>query len=354
MRLLTHCTPSHAILPPCERSTIMSAQQRCIFCATWLLFAAEASVLKGDTSRAVLQKVVIFNNAGRFFDIVALPLEEALRELGLHAPVVTTEGDIPSDSVAIVFTSHGGTGSIRRYISYNWEQLTRDWPESFFNTLRGAVAVWDYSLKNVEILAQHGIRAHHVPFGYSKLNEVAGLTLPLSAHNRSLDFVLDAWWTGSRVEKLSGLKAYYDEHGLVARLDFSDECYGSCRVHRAARAKFGLNFHAGPDYKIFEQHRVVPLIMAGVWVVSEPSLDHWADETYSEFVTFIPSATNVTAYLSHMAQTTTDAEWGIIMTHRFQKFRATMQYSRFVREAFGSLIAENEPESSLNRSYYSI
>ena len=55
----------------------------------------------------------------------------------------------------------------KRYISYNFEQLTTSkiWDESFFIRLRCAEMVFDYSENNITLLRQKGISCNFLPLG---------------------------------------------------------------------------------------------------------------------------------------------------------------------------------------------
>lgn len=142
------------------------------------------------------------------------------------------------------------------YVVYNMEQLgCREMPAHFWERLRAAAEVCDFSEVNVRALAARGVRARHVPY------------LP---HPRR-GAVFAGAWNARRADFMGGLPGVTVLPGGT---------FGADRDAAYARAAVGLNVHyyGGPDVAIMETHRVLPMLAAGLLVVSEKSCDAYYDE----------------------------------------------------------------------------
>jgi hypothetical protein len=174
------------------------------------------------------------------------------------------------ETTVLVFTAHEPPPiPWARYVVYNMEQLTNhEIPAYFYERLRAAEAVWDYSLVNVEHLRGMGIQSVHVPY-------------PPALHARPAVHTprerTGAVFVGAQNERrrewLDGLDVA-QRHG---------DAWGAARDELYARALVGVNvhYHGGPDASILEVHRIVPMITAGLLVVSERSSDAFYDELMS-------------------------------------------------------------------------
>ena len=73
--------------------------------------------------------------------------------------------DLPKDNKSLLFGAHLAPEVPDNFIIYQAEQICRDSAAitpAYLNMLR-THEVWDYSLKNIEVLAAKGIKARHVP-----------------------------------------------------------------------------------------------------------------------------------------------------------------------------------------------
>ncbi len=104
-----------------------------------------------------------------FFGFIYHAIYEGIQELGI--PIQLTEGECDledENSIQISTVIHEIRETPKRYIAYNWEQLTteihRD--EAFYERFRKAVEVWDYSPENIKEFEKRGIKARWVLPGY--------------------------------------------------------------------------------------------------------------------------------------------------------------------------------------------
>jgi hypothetical protein len=229
-----------------------------------------------------------------YFDIVARALSEAFTDLGIQHEVVTAAPN--DDDLYIVFTTHHLDCPLpKRYVSYNFEQLTTDkqWPPELFERFSRAVQVWDYSLENIRALKErHGIAgALHVPLGYARCmdgpsdpnnNNNSSTTIKPFAERKHDWLMLGSvgprrreivWDLTTAAPRLSGMT--------------TNNCWGDALLRLYRDTRVGLNVHYYTGKSILEVHRIVPMIANRVFVVSERSDDAYYDDKYKTMVTFL-------------------------------------------------------------------
>jgi hypothetical protein len=237
-------------------------------------------------------------NHSIYFNIVAKALHECFLELGVVHSLIDEEVDEENrqdeTDIYIVFTAHEMDRPLPyNYIVYNFEQLsathqTKLTPE-FIHRLRLAKHVWDYSLENIAELKSVGIKnAVFVPFGYcrSMESEPVDAMHPLGACP-SYDYL----FTGCihddyplRIAALTELTNEYRDN--PNKILITNACWGDELVQAYRNAKIGLNIHFYSGKTILEVHRIIPLIVNRVWVLSETSNDPWYDALFADLVTF--------------------------------------------------------------------
>jgi hypothetical protein len=226
--------------------------------------------------------VKLLNNS-IYFEIVINALHDCFCELGIAHEVVTRVA--PMDpAIYIICTTHEDHPLPENYISYNYEQLTtnKQWPPKFFDRLKNARQVWDYSLKNIEILRDHhDITAIHVPFGHTKNMLSSSISKPPSSAIRDIDITFVGAINPSRKQPL---QAMMDQK---IAMFVSSNCFGNNLINVYHRSKLGLNLHFYQGKTILEVHRIIPMIINGVYVVSERSDDNWYDSLYDDLVDFV-------------------------------------------------------------------
>jgi len=128
----------------------------------------------------------------------------------------------------------------------------------YFDLLRGALQIWDYSLTNVEKLVARGFSAvRYLPLGYSSRLERID-----PAVARAVDVVFIGTCTPRRRQILKGLEAA----GIQTQVLFG--AYGSTRDREFASAKIVLNLHQFETAQL-EQVRISYLLNNHCFVISE-------------------------------------------------------------------------------------
>ena len=147
-----------------------------------------------------------------------------------------------------------------RYIPWQLEQLHETegfCNEALLGLLRGAHAVWDYSLENIAFLAGQGISAKHLPLGYHP-----ALERITPAPRKDIDVLFYGALSERRRTVLDALA----EAGLRVRALFG--VYGGERDEAIARAEIVLNVHQF-SMQVLESVRISYLFNNAVFVLSE-------------------------------------------------------------------------------------
>lgn len=217
-----------------------------------------------------------------YFEIIIEALHEALTELNIDHEVVNNYSLSDHKNIYLICTTHENKLLPKRYISYNFEQLTTDkvWQPIFFEKLSGAELVLDYSLENIKVLNKYNIRASFLPLGYSKCME----------HNlnnntdKTVDFTFLGTINNYRYDRLKSLIDIYAKS--KDKLVISNNYWGDDFKKLYNKTKIGLNIHYYSGKTILEVHRVIPLIANKILVISEKSDDSWYDNKYSKLINF--------------------------------------------------------------------
>jgi len=223
-------------------------------------------------------------NNSCYFEIIINALHEALTELDIKHEVVKSYSLVDNRNIYLICTTHENALLPKRYISYNIEQLTttKVWDPIFFDKLSAAELVLDYSLENIKELEKHNINAHFLPLGYSK-------TMENNYNNDNSDKTVDFSFLGSinnsRYDKLKTLISVYGNK--KDKLVISNNYWGDDLKKLYNKTKIGLNIHYYSGRTILEVHRIIPLIVNKILVISEKSDDPWYDEKYGNLINFI-------------------------------------------------------------------
>lgn len=135
-----------------------------------------------------------------YFTFIMDALHDSLTKLNIPHELVKTIQ--PNDDVNIYLvctTHHTGYELPKRYISYNLEQLTTNkyWEPEFFNKLKGAELVLDYSKLNIEELKKYDIHAHFLPIGYAETMEYK-----LNTQEKPIDIIFLGYMNQNRYRHL--------------------------------------------------------------------------------------------------------------------------------------------------------
>jgi hypothetical protein len=222
-------------------------------------------------------------NNSCYFEIIINALHEALTELDIKHEVVKSYSLVDNRNIYLICTTHENALLPKRYISYNIEQLitTKVWDPIFFDKLSCAELVLDYSLENIKELEKHNINAHFLPLGYSKTME----NNYKDNSNKTVDFSFLGSINNSRYDKLKTLISVYGNK--KDKLVISNNYWGDDLKKLYNKTKIGLNIHYYSGRTILEVHRIIPLIVNKILVISEKSDDPWYDEKYGNLINFI-------------------------------------------------------------------
>jgi hypothetical protein len=222
-----------------------------------------------------------------FFVELAEAMCHELRSLGVHSSLAT--GDFPEprpDRVYVLVPPHEYAqlrgGALPRHLLGRTIFICAEQPESrwFGSNLpltRLGASVFDVNRASVRRLAELGIRADHLPLGYTPLWDRFD-----SASRRDLDFLFYASATRRRERILAGWARSLWRHR--SHLVISDNLQpntatsesflaGEDKWRLLARARVVLNLHRS-DEPYFEWQRVLEAIHCGAAVVTEPSTDY--------------------------------------------------------------------------------
>jgi hypothetical protein len=199
------------------------------------------------------------------FSEVAFLLRNSLADNGFDCDIKVNE--LATDRTNIILGFHllafGDYLSSYKYIPYQLEQLSAAegaFSDNMKNILSRGIAVWDYSLENIEFLKPQGIAARHLPVGFHQ-------SLEQVPHAGEKD--IDVLFYGSLGERRQRILNKLESSGH-ARVKTLFCVYGKERDERIGRSKILLNIHYY-SIKIFEAVRVSYLLNNRCCVVSEES-----------------------------------------------------------------------------------
>lgn len=180
------------------------------------------------------------------------------------------------------------------YIIYNFEQLSitldngmQNFDNSYWDKLRNAKCVWDYSKTNIEYLKNnHNINAIFFPMGWTP-------TMKLINSNKWSERINTMMFIGLMNEKrrdfIKPIHTYFKQQNL--NMFLSNKCWDEEYKHISSISKIALNIHYYSGNTILEIHRIIPLILHNIWVCSERSQDRYYDELFDGIVDWIDKDT---------------------------------------------------------------
>ena len=222
----------------------------------------------------------------KYFKIVINALHDCFDELGIPNIIVDTI-ERTDKSLYLICTTHQILYFPPNYISYNFEQLITDkeWSPTFFNNLKNAKMIWDYSLENIKVLNKNNLDAIHLPFGYNKTMEPIKVDI-----DKTIDYCFIGCLNQLRLNKMKDLiDVYYKSQD---KLYISNDCWNGQLEDIYNKTKIGLNIHFYNGKSILEVHRIILMIVNKVNVLSETSNDKWYDDIYKNMITFIDLKSN--------------------------------------------------------------
>lgn len=178
----------------------------------------------------------------------------------------------------------------RNYIAFQMEQSvnSRWFTDEYFSRLNNAVAIFDYSLKNIEYLLDKGIP-------YQKLFYMPISSFPdYPAHLADNGYVLDDQKGDIRADVLfygdpncERRKAYLQELKKHFNVTVASEVFGDKLTRMVKNAKVVVNIHYYEN-ALLETTRLYETISLGTPVVSESSSDIVEHEDLQDVIDFCP------------------------------------------------------------------
>jgi len=199
-----------------------------------------------------------------------------LNNNGIESKIVKTIDE--NDNIYIIFNPNSLNNLPKKYIVYNFEQLTTDriWPESFFNKCKNAIKVLDYSLENIKVFNSKGIKAHHLPYGWNPTLEI----------NYSKEKEIDVLFLGTMNEKRHNIIKESLKNNSEYKFFIHSKCFGDQFKKVCMDSKIGLNIHYYEGNTILELTRIIPFVCSGIVVISEESNDKYYDEKFKDIIFF--------------------------------------------------------------------
>ena len=180
----------------------------------------------------------------------------------------------------------------KKYIIYNFEQLQVDVGPDISNfssdiwiKLQNAIEVWDYSKMNIEYLQKtHNINnIKFFPLGWSVAfkNKIQSNLWNLKTNT----FMFIGLMNEYRRDFIKPIHSKAKENSWNMYL--SNKCWNQEYEEICSITKIALNIHYYSGKTILEVHRIIPLILNDIWVLSERSYDSWYDELFNDIIDWV-------------------------------------------------------------------
>lgn len=269
-------------------------------------------------------------NNSKYFKVVIEALSWCFEELNVEHSVVTSYPLDDNDNVYLICTTHELVPLPKKYISYNFEQLEVDDCQhnhtAFYDRLRRAELVLDYSEQNVNFLKSKNIDAMFVPLGYAPTMEKDNRRDDGSRYE--YDFMFLGALAGRRVFWIHEISLIYYKY--LRKLYLSDNCWDSKYDNIVQRTKASFNIHYYEGKTILEVHRIIPLIANKVLVYSERSGDSYYDRKYALLVNYIKKET--LTHAMHSLRQLNDCDVEMIAEQRYEFLKRECKYIDNVRD----------------------
>jgi hypothetical protein len=197
-----------------------------------------------------------------------------------------------SNHIYLLFNPYSMKEMPKKYIIYNFEQLQVDIGPDISNfssdiwiKLENAIEVWDYSKTNIEYLqTTHNINnIKFFPLGWSVAfkNKIQSNSWNLKTNT----FMFIGLMNEYRRDFIKPIHSKAKEKNWNMYL--SNKCWNHEYEEICSISKIALNIHYYSGKTILEIHRIIPLILNDIWVLSERSYDSWYDELFTDIVDWV-------------------------------------------------------------------
>lgn len=159
------------------------------------------------------------------------------------------------------------------FIVYNFEQLITEqkWSKMFFYKIKKALMVFDYSVRNLEVLKSHSITGYHLPYGWTPI-------LDKEFKKKEIDVIFLGMMNERRknvLNEITEYNSYFDNNTFHDKYD-----------EIISKSKISLNIHYYKKETILEVPRILPLISNNILIISEKSDDFFYDNKLKDIVIF--------------------------------------------------------------------
>jgi hypothetical protein len=266
-------------------------------------------------------------NDSYYFETLAIALNDSLFHLGVNCSVSSTIDK--TNALYVIFTTHIRTKFPAHFVCYNLEQLTTDrvWSQALFERFRAAVFILDFSQRNVNLLRARGIPALHAPLGYHPAMEA---TRPHPPDERKFDVCFAGALTSPRRE--ASLMPFRHASGLVFRATQSS--FGSKLIEMYLQCRIALNIHYYQGMQLLEVHRIIPLVVMKVWVVTEHSDDPWLDDSMKDLVTFSSRELLLNTTLHTLKRT----DFSTVVESRYQRIKMCCRFTAHLTDSLSQSV----------------
>lgn len=263
-------------------------------------------------------------NNSYVFEIIINSLHTAFVELNINHEVVPNYDINDYNNIYLICTTHETNDLPFYYISYNFEQLTtdKDFGDNYYEKLKKAVIVFDYSLENIKYLKNKGINAHFLPFGYSKSFEYNNN----DNQTKDIDIVFIGSINDKRYSKIKDIIKLYNNN-LDKIFMSGSNCWGYNLFRTYNNSKIGLNLHYYNGNTILEVTRINLLIANKVLVITERSNDLWYDSKYENIVNFINDNVPIDEYYLNVLNNYNFNE----VERRYNEFKNNYKYVDYIK-----------------------
>jgi len=197
-----------------------------------------------------------------------------------------------SPHIYILFNPHSVNPMPKKYIIYNFEQLqvtteanTLNFSSDYWIKLQNAIEVWDYSKTNIDFLRKsyNITNIKFFPLGWSAAfkNNISALKW----NERSNTFMFIGLMNEYRRNFIKPLYLTAKEKNW--NMFLSNKCWSQEYNEICSISKFALNIHYYSGITILEVHRIIPLVLNNIWVLSERSHDSWYDDLFTGIIDWI-------------------------------------------------------------------
>lgn len=235
------------------------------------------------------QHVVIL--ASRHTLYVAHRVEKSLIDIGLGVTIVHAYSAVAdSGQMHIVICPQMFPELPKHYVAFQMEQSInpRWFTEQYFAILNNAIAVFDYSLTNIEYLLQQGIpyqKLFYMPISsydnYAEHLSLTGYDLQPTAVEKDIDVL---FYGDPNCERR---QSYLRQLSKRFNVHIGSEVFGQDLTRLVLRAKLIINIHYYED-ALLETTRLYETLSLGTPIVSETSSDIQQHGILSNVIDFAP------------------------------------------------------------------